>query len=117
MIWPATQPGIVNGWTATNPVLSGTFGIVTVGTRFGILVRPSMGKAWIRKVGVAWPFSGDPDAGTNPWISGITTTERIFPCCAMYTGTSNTWRLHTDANDLTGTDALAISGVSAWGAP
>jgi hypothetical protein len=114
-IWPATQPHSVAGWTVVNAIAGSVFGNAAAGDRFGFLIRPSLGKAWVRKVGSAWPFSGDPDTGANPWISGISATERIFPAVSIYTGSGNTWRLHTDASDLVGTDALAISGVSAWG--
>lgn len=103
------QPNSATGWTVANAVSIGT---ITAGTRIRIALNGATGKAWIGKVGSAWPASGDPEAGTNPWITGIGTTERVFPAVSIYTGAGNTWRLHVNTGDFTG---VVPTGFSAWG--
>lgn len=107
-VWPS-QANLVGGWTVDNAVSIGT---VTAGDRIRIALNGSTGKAWIGKVGSAWPNSGDPAAGTNAWISGIGSTERVFPAVSINTAAGNKWRLHVNTGDFSGT---VPTGFSAWG--
>lgn len=68
------------------------------------------GKAWIGKNGT-WSNSGDPVAGTNPWVTGLVDGEMLFLSASIYGGTGNTWRLQTSAAQQTHS---APSGYSSW---
>lgn len=103
------QPNSVIGWTSANAVSIGT---ITAGTRIRIAVNGVTGKAWIGKVGSAWPNSGDPETGANPWITGI--NSRVFIASSIYTGAGNIWRLHVNAGDFVGS---VPSGFVPWGSP
>lgn len=103
------QPNSVTGWTMANAVSIGT---ITAGTRLRIAVNGVTGKAWIGKVGSAWPNSGDPAADSNPWITGI--DSRVFIAASIYAGAGNTWRLHVNAGDFSGS---VPSGFVPWGSP
>lgn len=101
------QPTSYTGWTLANAVSIGT---LTAGTRIRFAVNLVTGKAWVGKVGSAWPNSGDPETDSNPWVTGI--DSRVFLACSIYSGSGNTWRLHVDAGDFTGT---VPSGFVPWG--
>lgn len=68
------------------------------------------GKAWIGKNGT-WSNSGNPVAGTNPWVTGLVDGEMHFLAVSIYTGTGNTWRLQTTTANQT---YAAPSGYTPW---
>jgi len=91
------QPNSVTGWTVANAVSIGT---ITAGTRIKFAVDQTTGKAWVGKTGAAWPNSGDPASGTNPWITGIDAKHRIALAVSIFNGAGNKWRLHTNTGDF-----------------
>lgn len=77
-----------------------------------LAIDRALGYAWIGKNNT-WQNSGDPAAGTNPWVSGIATDDVVYVGASIYTGTGNTWRLQPTSASQTYSPP---SGFSAWGA-
>lgn len=84
---------------------------IAVNGRVMLALNRSLGYLWIGVNGT-WPNGGDPAAGTNPWITGIPTTDLVFIAASIYTGTGNTWRIQAKASEQS---YLPPSGFTAWG--
>ena len=93
----------VNTWTKAQ---AGTF-TLAANDVVGFAIDLTAGKAWVAKNNT-WQLTGDPAAGTNEWVSGITGT--VYPAAAP---SSNSSRIHTKTAELTYSPP---SGFSQWAA-
>lgn len=93
----------VNTWTKAQ---SGTF-TIAANDVIGFALDLGAGYAWVSKNN-SWQLSGDPAAGTSPWVTGISGT--VYPAAAP---SSNTSRISTKTAELTYSPP---SGFSNWAA-
>jgi len=93
----------VNTWTKDQ---TGTFSIAANDV-IGFAIDLTAGKAWVSKNN-SWQLTGDPAAGTNQWVSGISGT--VYPAAAP---SSNSSRISTKTAELTYSPP---SGFSNWAA-
>lgn len=77
----------------------------------GFAVDISTGYLWVARNNT-WQLTGDPAAGTNPWVSGITGT--VYPACSYVGAYSTGGRISTTTAELTYSPP---SGFSRWAAP
>ena len=107
----ATSIGIANvsqtnsGYTIVNGVSPGA---ESASDYYMFAIDFATGKAWVGKNGT-WYNSGNPAAGTNEWISGV--TGAVYPATSGYTNGSA--RIHGNSSNF---NTSPPSGFSAWGA-
>lgn len=99
----ASSGNAVNTWTKDQ---AGTFSIAA-GDVLGFALDMGVGYGWMSKNNV-WQLTGNPAAGTNQWISGVTGT--VYPFCAPGGATA---RISTKTSELTYSPP---SGFSQWAA-
>jgi hypothetical protein len=95
-------------YTNGNPVTYGT--TYTTGDVIGVALDSTAGKIYFSKNGT-WQNTGDPVAGTNPALTGITGLQ--FPAAALYSLTGP--HAVTGRFKLAGFSTAPPSGYSAWG--
>lgn len=100
----ASGGNAVNTWTKDQ---AGTFS-VAVNDVIGFAVDMGAGKAWVSKNNV-WQLTGDPAAGTNQWISGL--SGSVYPMSSPAGGVT---RINTKTAELSYSPP---SGFSQWAAP
>lgn len=93
------------GYTHTN---AGTF-TITNGDYLMFAVDMDADKAWVGKNNV-WQLSGDPAAGTNPWLDAVSGT--VYPATSVYE-TNCSFTLRTKTSEIAGS---VPSGFSVWAA-
>lgn len=103
----ASVGNAVNTWTKDQ---AGTF-TLAAGDVLGFALDLTAGKAWVAKNNT-WQLSGDPAAGTNQWVSGITGT--IYPAIGWVASFAAGGRICTKTAELTYSPP---SGFSQWAAP
>lgn len=103
----ASAGNLVNTWTKDQA------GVISFSAAdvVGYALDLTAGKAWFSKNGV-WQLSGDPAAGTNQWVSGITGT--IYPAIGWVASYAAGGRICTKTAELTYSPP---SGFSQWAAP
>lgn len=109
----ASSAGVASGGNAVNTWTkdqAGTF-TISVGDVLGFALDLSNGKAWVSKNNT-WQLTGDPAAGTNQWVSGITGT--IYPTIGWVASFAAGGRICTKTAELTYSPP---SGFSRWAAP
>lgn len=94
-----------SGYTHTN---SGTFALSN-GDYLMFAVDMDADKAWVGKNNT-WQLSGDPAAGTNPWLDAVSGT--VYPATSVYE-TNVSFTLRTKTSQIAGT---VPSGFSVWAA-
>lgn len=99
----ASGGNTVNTWTKDQ---AGTFA-VSVNDVLGFAVDMTAGHAWVSKNN-SWQLTGDPAAGTNQWISGL--SGAVYPMASPAAGTS---RINTKTAELSYSPP---SGFSQWAA-
>ncbi len=102
----SSSSNTVSGWTKAQ---TGTF-TVALNDVLGFAMDRAAGYGWVSRNGV-WQLSGDPAAGTTPWITGLSGT--IYPCAGYAGATSVAYRINTKASELAYSPP---SGFSAWAA-
>lgn len=105
----ASSAGHTSGGNFVNTWTKAQSGTITLAANdvVGFAIDLTAGKAWVAKNN-SWQLTGDPAAGTNEWVSGITGT--IYPAAAP---SGNSSRIHTKNTELTYTPP---SGFSNWAA-
>lgn len=94
-----------SGYTLTN---AGTF-TISNGDYLMFAVDMDADKAWVGKNNT-WQLSGDPAAGTNPWLDAVSGT--VYPATSVYE-TNVSFTLRTKTSQIAGT---VPSGFSVWAA-
>ena len=79
---------------------------LTAGQYYQFAIDFSTGKAWIG-ANNTWMGSGNPAAGTNPWLTGV--PGAMWPACSLYSDGS--YRIHTKLAEFSGT---IPSGFTSW---
>lgn len=105
----ASSGGIASGGNAVNTwtkAQSGTF-TISAGDVLGFAADVSTGYIWVAKNNT-WQLSGDPAAGTSPWITGV--ASAIYPMCSPGSASA---RIGTKTAELTYSPP---SGFSNWAA-
>lgn len=103
--------GIVSGGNTNSGYTHTNSGLVTVsnGNYMMVAVDMDADKAWLG-INNVWQFSGDPAAGTNPWLDAVSGT--VYPATSVYE-TNCSFTLRTKTSEIAGT---LPSGFSVWAA-
>lgn len=100
----ASGGNTVSTWTKAQ---AGTFTIVANDV-LGFAVDMGVGYAWVSLNGV-WQLTGDPAAGTNPWMTGLSGT--VYPAAGFAGSTANVQQLRAKTSEVTYSPP---SGFSVW---
>ncbi len=107
----AKSAGIVSGANTNSGYTHTNSGAVSIsnGNYLMIAVDMDADKAWLGVNGT-WAFSGDPAAGTNPWLDAVSGT--VYPATSVYE-TNVSFTLRTKVSQF---GTAPPSGFSAWAA-